>query len=553
MLIAVPCVWRKSAKPASDIANKVLLALFTCEMLLKMYSLGLSAYLVSFFNYFDCFVVCGGIVETILVEFQIMPPLGISVLRCVRLLRIFKFTRHWAALSNLVASLLNSMKSIASLLLLLFLFIIIFSLLGMQVFGGKFNFDDTQTKRSTFDTFPQALLTVFQILTGEDWNVVMYDGIMAFGGPYFPGMLVSIYFIILFICGNYILLNVFLAIAVDNLADADGGGGKKGKRKGMGSADNSSGELGKDSNHMKEDEEEEEEESDQEDVLSDTGDGGGEDEEQEGRAESLVGSTVEEVSNFAPPKEKIVPIPEGSAFFLLSSTNPIRIACHHLIHHHIFTNLILVFIILSSISLAAEDPIRAHSFRNHVLGYFDYAFTSIFTVEIFFKMATFGAFLHQGSFCRNAFNLLDLLVVSVSLISFWLQSSAISVVKILRVLRVLRPLRAINRAKGLKHVVQCVFVAIKTIGNIMIVTTLLQFMFACIGVQLFKGKFYSCTDEAKYSPAECRGTFIVFKDGDVSQPMVRQRIWHNNDFTFDNVLAGMMALFTVSTFEGWPA
>lgn len=37
-----------------------------------------------------------------------------------------------------------------------------------------------------------------------------------------------------------------------------------------------------------------------------------------------------------------------------------------------------------------------------------------------------------------------------------------------------------------QHVVQCVFVAIRTIGNIMIVTTLLQFMFACIGVQLFK-------------------------------------------------------------------
>lgn len=37
-----------------------------------------------------------------------------------------------------------------------------------------------------------------------------------------------------------------------------------------------------------------------------------------------------------------------------------------------------------------------------------------------------------------------------------------------------------------QHVVQCVFVAIKTIGNIVVVTTLLQFMFACIGVQLFK-------------------------------------------------------------------
>jgi len=44
----------------------------------------------------------------------------------------------------------------------------------------------------------------------------------------------------------------------------------------------------------------------------------------------------------------------------------LRVRCHALIHHHVFTNLILVFIILSSVSLAAEDPVRAHSPRNHV-------------------------------------------------------------------------------------------------------------------------------------------------------------------------------------------
>lgn len=49
----------------------------------------------------------------------------------------------------------------------------------------------------------------------------MYDGIRAYGGVASPGVIACIYFIILFICGNYILLNVFLAIAVDNLADAD--------------------------------------------------------------------------------------------------------------------------------------------------------------------------------------------------------------------------------------------------------------------------------------------------------------------------------------------
>ena len=87
-------------------------------------------------------------------------------------------------------------------------------------------------------------------------------------------------------------------------------------------------------------------------------------------------------------------------------------------------------------------------------------------------------------------------------------SGAISVVKILRVLRVLRPLRAINRAKGLKHVVQCVIVAVKTIGNILLVTFLLIFMFSVIGVQLFKGKFFMCTDKSKMTEDTCQGQYI---------------------------------------------
>ena len=48
----------------------------------------------------------------------------------------------------------------------------------------------------------------------------MYTGIRSYGGVNSPGILVSFYFIIIFIIGNYILLNVFLAIAVDNLGDA---------------------------------------------------------------------------------------------------------------------------------------------------------------------------------------------------------------------------------------------------------------------------------------------------------------------------------------------
>nr|XP_034368879.1 voltage-dependent L-type calcium channel subunit alpha-1S isoform X1 [Arvicanthis niloticus] len=553
-----------------DVANRVLLALFTIEMLMKMYGLGLRQYFMSIFNRFDCFVVCSGVLEILLVESGAMSPLGISVLRCIRLLRLFKITKYWTSLSNLVASLLNSIRSIASLLLLLFLFIVIFALLGMQLFGGRYDFEDTEVRRSNFDNFPQALISVFQVLTGEDWNSVMYNGIMAYGGPSYPGILVCIYFIILFVCGNYILLNVFLAIAVDNLAEAESltsaqkakAEERKRRKMSKGLPDKSEEERATMTKKLEQKSKGEgipttaklkidEFESNVNEVKDPypSADFPGDDEEDE--PEIPVSPRPRPLAELQ-LKEKAVPIPEASSFFIFSPTNKIRVLCHRIVNATWFTNFILLFILLSSAALAAEDPIRADSMRNQILEYFDYVFTAVFTVEIVLKMTTYGAFLHKGSFCRNYFNILDLLVVAVSLISMGLESSAISVVKILRVLRVLRPLRAINRAKGLKHVVQCVFVAIRTIGNIVLVTTLLQFMFACIGVQLFKGKFYSCNDLSKMTEEECRGYYYIYKDGDPTQIELRPRQWVHNDFHFDNVLSAMMSLFTVSTFEGWP-
>lgn len=47
----------------------------------------------------------------------------------------------------------------------------------------------------------------------------------------------------------------------------------------------------------------------------------------------------------------------------------------------------MVVISLSSIALAAEDPVEEGSFRNEILNYFDYAFTGVFTVEMVLKVS----------------------------------------------------------------------------------------------------------------------------------------------------------------------
>lgn len=736
--------------------NRIFVTLFTLEMFLKMYSLGFQGYFVSLFNRFDCFVVISSILELLLTNTKIMMPLGVSVLRCVRLLRIFKVTKYWFSLRNLVASLINSMRAIASLLLLLFLFIVIFALLGMQVFGGKFAETTSgidEMHRSNFDTFAQSLLTVFQILTGEDWNEVMYIGINAYGGVNSYGIWACLFFIVLFICGNYILLNVFLAIAVDNLADGenltaiekagedDGDAEKrqeeskaklkalkrrrsklrrkmrkikyapgidqdpnlkdkdkpedtrpsgenkstleneKGanqeakdkeinkvaskisdvKEKGGTKQEEEEEEGGNEEEH--EDEEEEDEEADDEDDDDDDDDdidadedldaeildvdisseesesndeadqanrdnnkegvqkGAKEVEKQKDNANNLLqvpkteieskmaaqeksprvskdavvenskeheagfidqhGSDLDtasmnrrikqleeeeeeaekkikprlrprRMSELGRIKTKIKPIPRETSFFIFSHDNRFRILCHQIINHRYFSNIVLVCILISSAMLAAEDPIVEKSYRNIILNYFDVGFTTIFTIEIALKTITDGFAFHEGAFCRSAFNLLDLFVVCCSLMSFtFLQK--LSVIKIFRVVRVMRPLRAINRAKGLKHVVSCVIVAIKTIGNIILITFLLNFMFATIGVQLFKGTFYYCTDTSKLTQEQCVAHRLYFQSVDIDLPRLDERKWQLNEFNFNDVGQGMLTLFTVSTFEGWPA
>merc|ERR1719300_1310004 len=526
-----------------EYTNLFFVCLFTCEMLLKMYALGLSGYMVSLFNRFDFIVVISSILEFILVNQEIMPPLGMSVLRCIRLLRAFKVTRYWASMGNLVKSLVNSIASINALLVLLILFIFIFALLGMQIFGGRFI---NEEERGTFNNFGQSCLTVFQILTGEDWNVVMYDGIQAYGGIKSLGAVAALYFIILFVTGNFILLNVFLAIAVDNLStdedeepEAEGDGAEEG-------VEGVEGEAGGQK------------------ALGVEGEAAlplyTENEYETGEipVEDLTGRLPEEdpiVEDAAEEEEEgdggTPPIPEGTSFFIFKQDNPFRVLCWKIQAHPICSNIILVCILVSSAFLACEDPLQSQSNINKILGKFDYFFTTVFTIECTLKLISYGFLFHRGAFCRTAFNVLDVVVVTVSLISIF-GGSGIGFLKILRVLRVLRPLRAINRAPGLKQVVQCMIVSVKSIGNIMAVTVLLIFMFGVIGVQLFKGKFFMCTDLSMNEEKHCQGEFITYQDGDVNKPIVEERIWERSEFHYDNILHAMLTLFVVATFEGWP-
>ena len=95
---------------------------------------------------------------------------GISALRSFRLLRIFRFIRFMSALQDQISVMINTLDNVMTFLALLLLFIFTSSILGMHLFGGKYQFPDEDgqlvTSRANFDTLFWALVTVFQV----GWN-----------------------------------------------------------------------------------------------------------------------------------------------------------------------------------------------------------------------------------------------------------------------------------------------------------------------------------------------------------------------------------------------
>ncbi|KAK7930655.1 hypothetical protein WMY93_007050 [Mugilogobius chulae] len=191
-----------------EICNIVFTSMFSLEMILKLTAFGSFNYLRNPYNVFDGIIVIISVCEIVG-----QSDGGLSVLRTFRLLRVLKLVRFMPALRRQLVVLMKTMDNVATFCMLLMLFIFIFSILGMHIFGCKFSLKtetgDTVPDRKNFDSLLWAIVTVFQILTQEDWNVVLYNG-MAATSP-----LAALYFVALMTFGNYVLFNLLVAILVE--------------------------------------------------------------------------------------------------------------------------------------------------------------------------------------------------------------------------------------------------------------------------------------------------------------------------------------------------
>ena len=110
------------------------------------------------------------------------------------------------------------------------------------------------------------------------------------------------------------------------------------------------------------------------------------------------------------------------------------------------------------------------------------------------KVLAIGFVAQPKSYLRNGWNILDFMVVVISIISMFFLSgnSPLASLKALRSLRALRPLRMINRAPGLKVVVNALFAAVPDVVNVAAVCLLFFLIFSLVLVNYMKGLLRAC-------------------------------------------------------------
>jgi hypothetical protein len=190
--------------------------IFTIEVFVKIWSMGVQDWKQGSFNQFDAVVVFLDWVGAFLIAItgdggKNSALSSITVLRTLRLLRVFKLVDFWEEFRKSIQTIMRSIEDVLNFTVVLMLVIFVAALLGMGIFGGRYTESGfEEVPRGNFNSMSWALITVFQVITGENWNEVMMVHMEV------DLILSVIFFVLVYSFGQYILLNIFLVILLEN-------------------------------------------------------------------------------------------------------------------------------------------------------------------------------------------------------------------------------------------------------------------------------------------------------------------------------------------------
>lgn len=234
------------------------------------------------------------------------------------------------------------------------------------------------------------------------------------------------------------------------------------------------------------------------------------------------------------------------SIYVFAPHSRFRLMCNKIITHKMFDHIVLVIIFLNCITIAMERPkIEPHSAERIFLTLSNYIFTVIFLTEMTVKVVALGLCFGEKAYLKSSWNVLDGVLVLISVIDILVSmvsdsgTKILGMLRVLRLLRTLRPLRVISRAQGLKLVVETLMSSLKPIGNIVVICCAFFIIFGILGVQLFKGKFFICQGE---------DTRNITNKSDCAEASYK---WVRHKYNFDNLGQALMSLFVLASKDGW--
>ena len=187
-------------------------------MVLKIISLGISGYVKDKFNIFDGLLVSVSIVEMA----SQSGSKGLNAFRLLKIVRVLRMTRLIRSLKYMriiITVLSSTISSAIYILLLLLLIIYVYSILGMFIYKKQLNKTNGKDMpyRQNFEDFQNAFLTIFQMLTVENWNNILTACMVSNVST----TVTLIYLLSCQIILSYILHKLFQAILLQGFEDPD--------------------------------------------------------------------------------------------------------------------------------------------------------------------------------------------------------------------------------------------------------------------------------------------------------------------------------------------
>ncbi|XP_051938737.1 sodium channel, voltage-gated, type I-like, alpha isoform X2 [Hippocampus zosterae] len=447
---------RKTIKAMLEYADKMFTYIFILEMLLKWVAYGYAKYFTNAWCWLDFLIVAVSLVSLVANAMGFAELGAIKSLRTLRALRPLRALSRFEGMRVVVNALLGAIPSIFNVLLVCLIFWLIFSIMGVNLFAGKYYrcvnrttdepFLPTKVKNMTqclalgkdvarwknikinFDNVGLGYLALLQVATFKGWMDIMYAAVDSASKPgeqpaYEINLKMYLYFVVFIIFGAFFTLNLFIGVIIDNFNQQ--------KRK-----------FGGQDIFMTEE-------------------------------QKKYYNAMKKLGSKKPQK----PIPRPS--------NKIQAYIFDITTKQAFDVVIMVLIWLNMVAMMVETDDQSDK-KKEILSWINGVFICVFTGECLLKMIALRQY-----FFTNGWNVFDFIVVVLSIIGMSLSELiekyfvSPTLFRVIRLARIGRVLRLIKSAKGIRTLLFALMMSLPALFNIGLLLFLVMFIYAIFGMSNF--------------------------------------------------------------------